>query len=289
MTLSQALCDICSTPLSVHERATGSTCAKPVCQQTRVRREAAATVARCEQHKRDAQRLLERDMPASAAAVRFIAIVPSSDRPITVLPARRTSMFRHRLMQVITRAAERRWGSAEAHEEEDGYPQTPPALSPEDANLMASACGTCRGHCCQQGGEHAFIHPHTILTYWEKHPDHRPVQVLEAYLSHLPQRSVHDSCMYHGDKGCTLPPDMTSHICKRFICRGAAELLNVAKEVSPVAIAATRGDRVTRVAPAENQRSAPDRQSPSPASPAGAQTAESHPAPGPVPAFARRR
>ena len=289
MTVPQPLCDICSAPLSVHERATGSTCARPVCQQTRVRREAAATVARRKQHKQDARHRLERDWPALAGAVRFIALVPSSDRPLTVLPARRVSMFRHRLMQVITRAAERRWGSADAHDEEDGYPQSPPALSSTDAGLMASACSTCRGHCCQQGGEHAFIHPHTILTYWEKRPGHRPAQVLEAYLSHLPQRSVHNSCMYHGDKGCTLPPDMTSHICKRFICRGAAELLNVAKEVSPVAIAATRGDRVTRVAPAENQTLAQDRQSLSQASPAGAQNTATHPAPGPAPAFARRR
>lgn len=212
-----------------------------------------------------AQQMLATADPARAARNRVIVIVPSSDRPVVELPARRIARFRHRLMQMITRAAMRRWGRAEADSETDGYPEVVPELTATETRLMAHACSTCRGHCCQQGGEHAFLHPHAILKYWQHHPDHRPADVLEAYLARLPRRSVRGSCVYHGRDGCTLEPFMISHICKRFICRGAAELINTTEEPGAVAVAAADGNVVRRVAPlpeAESRSSAPAARTP---------------------------
>ncbi|MEM9057364.1 MAG: hypothetical protein AAGD86_07800 [Pseudomonadota bacterium] len=248
-------CTVCAAALTVHERAVGNTCARPACRQARIKRDAAEALALRRDQQASARALLAQREPEVAAAVHFVAIVPSSDRPVTTLPARRISRFRHRLMRVITRAAERRWGTVTVDSGEDAYPGEAPALAAGDNRVLGTACATCRGHCCEPGGDHAFLHPHTVLRYWERHPTHRPAEVLDAYLSRLPPKAVSGSCVYHGATGCALPQAMQSHVCTRYVCRGAAELLATANETGPVAVAAANGRRVSRVAAVPSGRS----------------------------------
>ena len=90
---------------------------------------------------------------------------------------------------------------------------------------MSNACATCRGFCCQTGGNYAYIQVGTIARYMQDHPDHRPRDVLDAYLSHLGDTSYEQSCIFHDRRGCRLPRDIRSKVCNQYCCKGLGELL----------------------------------------------------------------
>jgi hypothetical protein len=69
-----------------------------------------------------------------------------------------------------------------------------------------------------------------------EHPEARPRDVFEAYLSHLPSRTYVESCEYHTERGCALPRHMRARKCNEFCCGGLLGLREGLAEVK-----ATRG------------------------------------------------
>ena len=123
-----------------------------------------------------------------------VAVVPANLRKVVNLPERRKRAFRDYLAELIAQAAAVRASSANPPPGETALDSSP--SSPALENLLQRGCATCRGLCCLGGGNHAYLSLETILGYMYKHPKQRPRQVLDAYLSFLPNKAYENSCVY---------------------------------------------------------------------------------------------
>jgi hypothetical protein len=221
--LSKMACQICGAELLDARCRLLGVCGAPKCQLAWAGRLQARRQAELQLKNQQRYRLAEvhRDREAlrlgiDQAQTISPAVVPANLRKIVSLPARRKRAFRVFLMELVARAAAVRTSSANPSPGEtalDSAP-SPPALE----SLLNRGCATCRGRCCNGGGDHAYLSIETILGYMHKHPKQRPRQVLKAYLSLLPKKSYEDSCVYQTEIGCALPREMRAKISGDFFC-----------------------------------------------------------------------
>lgn len=108
--------------------------------------------------------------------------------------------------------------------------QLPEATRPRELPLFVAGCSACRGKCCLQGEEHAFISTSTIRRYVSNHPDATAAEVLADYLEHVPARAIRGSCLYHTDRGCALPGEMRADMCNHYICPSLSEMRHALAE-----------------------------------------------------------
>jgi hypothetical protein len=168
-----------------------------------------------------------------------IAVLPANLARLTPLPARRHAAFRAHLLDQIREAAQR--------------PGRPLAPETDCTNIppapIAAGCATCRGRCCTQGGEHAFVDFTTIRRFSARTGITAAPAIVRAYLRHLPTRSYRDSCVYHTAAGCNLPRQMRGDVCNQFYC--GALLAHWQALIGPgtakIAIAAADGSKVVRL------------------------------------------
>jgi hypothetical protein len=161
------------------------------------------------------------ELAGDDAAKVTTGLSPRVDRPLSELPQERRASFETHLRTIV----------AESFEDTPHGGPLPPAPAddpdfdkrsdneaPEPAALHA-ACIACRGECCIPGAtQNAFLVKSTIDRFRWLHPQAGPKEVLDHYLSALPERSVAGSCVFHGEKGCTLERAYRSNICNNFLC-----------------------------------------------------------------------
>ncbi|QDV42142.1 hypothetical protein Enr13x_19850 [Stieleria neptunia] len=228
-------CVVCGVGLTVSEQAVGKTCSRSECKTRRVRQQAQAE-SRRQQALRDRVAMAEQALVESksipAQTDRVLGVLPSNRRRLVGISKRQLRPFIDRLMGIISQAAAIRFGNATLEDDGVGY-KTPVDLAPSELAILGNGCAVCRGHCCFQGRGHAFIHVDTVLGYMERHPDQRPRDVLQAYVSRIGPKAYEDSCVYHAENGCTLPRDMRSKVCNGYLCKGLDEILDRLQDSSP--------------------------------------------------------
>lgn len=85
--------------------------------------------------------------------------------------------------------------------------------------LLGQGCATCRGACCTRGGTHAFLSAAGLRGTAAEHTSGDTGLALEAlYGAHLPESHYAGSCVFHGERGCTLPRAIRSDTCNRYLC-----------------------------------------------------------------------
>jgi len=90
------------------------------------------------------------------------------------------------------------------------------SLLPKFLSLASIAC---QGDCCLQGANtHAFLTRKTIDYVRWRDPSLSRQDILDTYLSHLPEASTERSCVFHGPQGCTLDRTWRADICNSFQC-----------------------------------------------------------------------
>lgn len=221
--LSNPACRICGTELREPRWRLVGVCGAAKCQLAWASRLQARRNAEMQLKKQARTQLAEahRDREALRLGIGQVqtiqpVVVPANDRKIVNLPERRKRAFRNRLMELISQAAAARATFANPSPGEtalDSSP-SPPALE----SLLGRGCATCRGRCCNGGGDHAYLTVDTILGYMRQHPKQRPRDVLESYLSLLPNKAYEDSCVYQTKDGCALPRAMRAKISGDFFC-----------------------------------------------------------------------
>lgn len=114
--------------------------------------------------------------------------------------------------------------------------------------LVATACATCRGHCCKTGSTHAWLTAEDLERIAQAHPEQTRDGLQGRYLSQLPARSVSGSCVFHTATGCALEPALRSHTCHRYLCEEVVEMVQLARREAdaPIRLAATEGSHVVR-------------------------------------------
>lgn len=250
---SHPSCAFCGQALTAHQAAGGTTCDRHACRHqaalqavaTRNAKTRADLMASATRHR---DRIAAR-LKLAAAHELTIALVPASTRRSTVLPASRRRQFRNHLETVLASLA-RTAAPSGATPPPAAHPHNVPCQG--EAPVVAAACGACRGHCCHGGGVKAYIDEETLRRFAQANPPLDETATARAYVSHLPRRSMTDSCVFHGEQGCTLPREMRSATCNRYHCEDLRKL--VPREGGQVLITAATGVKVVRSTVFENAR-----------------------------------
>jgi hypothetical protein len=223
LVLSTMACQICGSELLEPRERLTEVCSDTKCQLAWASRLQALRKAEIQVQRQKRSQLAEayRDREALWQGIGDVQsiqaiVVPANLRKIVKIPARRKRAFRKHLTEIISQAVELRANSTNPPPGETADDSTSPP--PELKSLLTRGCTTCRGRCCNGGGEHAYLNPDTILGYMRNHPQQRPSDVLEAYLSYLPMRAYEDSCVYQTKNGCALPRGMRAKISGDFFC-----------------------------------------------------------------------
>ena len=147
-----------------------------------------------------------------------VVVLPAVDRPLAPLAESRKQKFLAYIAEVAERAAAQRHSAASA-----AQPAAQPAPGTAAAEVRQAACGQCRGACCVNGGEHGYLLPASLLRAMAGVEQWTAADVVELYRGFLPEASHADSCVFHTDRGCTIPVNYRSDTCNAFICQGLAE------------------------------------------------------------------
>lgn len=172
-------------------------------------------------------------------------LVPRQDRRLRALPKKRRRAFETHLRTTLAEAwdAELEWRAAHpaAAELADATPEPDcndlgdlplgalqwwelQGNGAEFAQQVGRVCATCRGFCCAEGGNHAFLDVPTLRRFLRRHPGISQDEVVAHFLAKLPERSTENACVYQSATGCTLDRIERARICNSFECMGLRSL-----------------------------------------------------------------
>jgi hypothetical protein len=164
-------------------------------------------------------------MPFMGPAAGSLPVVLPGFRgdPVPV-PAGRRAAFEAHLERVFEQAAAE-WAPLLPARAETSAPTN--GLDEQDARLpvLASACAFCGGACCRDGGDTAWIEVATVHRLLSGEAALDLDRLRAEYLAFLPAAANRDSCIYHGEHGCTLPRELRSNVCNQYACGGLVELV----------------------------------------------------------------
>jgi len=159
-----------------------------------------------------------------------------SDTPPEIIPlpqgltattadnADRIEKYREYLQGVIQQAFEydsirdipsdQHMDAQEKMQQQDAMFEAQPALKA----LSTTLCTLCKGGCCPEGGDHAFIKTITIWRRIEADPSLTAEQILQEYLAYIPAQTISGGCINQTPSGCALPRGIRSDVCNSFFC-----------------------------------------------------------------------
>ena len=121
-------------------------------------------------------------------------MVPRSDRALVPMSAARVRRLRKHLVEMVREATALKKALS-------AYPPEPTGFA---ARVARAACSLCRGWCCQNGGDDAFLDDQTMARVRRDRPQLDAQALLRIYVARVPALVYQDSCIFHGRRGCTL-------------------------------------------------------------------------------------
>ena len=233
------LCAYCRQPVEAASNSDTPVCARRECQ-TRKQVADSAKIARLRQQRQEDWMALtqRRTRPAIKAAAREIGqddlrhvaygLAPRINMPIIPLPEERLQEFVDHLAGVVDASFEATpLGDAPPPPEDDPGYKKRVAEEPPEPFVINATCIACQGDCCLQGARtQAFLTKETIDYIRWRDPSLTRQEILDRYLSHLPETSTTRSCVYHGPQGCTLDRTWRADICNSFQCGFRQKLMD---------------------------------------------------------------
>ena len=159
-------------------------------------------------------------------------MVPRNQKPVvTTLPERAERLRKH-LTAVLCASRS------------TADPESPPPLEPENfaSRVARAACSLCRGWCCRNGGDHAFLDERTLARVRRARPEMNVNAILQLYGERVPAAGYSGSCVFHGKDGCTLDRTLRSDVCNSYFCGGLQGYLASGDARAPVIVIAGEGD-----------------------------------------------
>ena len=92
-----------------------------------------------------------------------------------------------------------------------------PKQKPETTNF-AGACAACGGHCCSKGGNDAYLDENAVRQAWARHPRLSKRGLMQLYLDAIPRQAFADSCIFHAERGCSLPRSLRAPVSEAYLC-----------------------------------------------------------------------
>jgi hypothetical protein len=112
------------------------------------------------------------------------------------------------------------------------------------ARVVRTACSLCKGWCCRNGEDHAFLDEKTLARVRCARPALDVRATLRLYVERVPEVGYKNSCIFHGKQGCTLDRPLRSDVCNSYFCGGLQGYLTGDDVVTPTMIIAGVGDKM---------------------------------------------
>lgn len=240
-------CSVCGAPLTVH-RVVHGFCETPACRiamgQRRVTQRQAEQRAAVEAVAESHRQALMTQHPHFRSSGLEVVVVPGFEAALQPITQQRRDTLRSHLEEVLSETP------SEVAKE----------LTVQRSNaiqqVLNAACATCRGYCCRKGGDSAYIKPETIVRVRLHRPDLNNEGLAAAYLNAVPEISATNSCIFHGEQGCTLPRDFRADICNDYHCPPLESWLKTAAKL-PASVVVVDGGKVVRSACVGQKRPVP--------------------------------
>jgi hypothetical protein len=110
------------------------------------------------------------------------------------------------------------------------------------ARVADTACSLCRGWCCLNGEDDAFLDEATLARVPSDLVS--PAEVIEMYVERVPDAGYQDSCIFHGAKGCALDRSMRSDVCNSYFCHGLHSFISSVEAAGPTVVISGEFDRM---------------------------------------------
>lgn len=140
---------------------------------------------------------------------------------ITVLSSKRKENYLLHIKQLIEQVGEDiQSGKHEISTQNTQYPPlNMPCYDKEKRDVLNEmVCSECKGRCCLNGGDTAYLEVETIKRYITESPDLSLEDVLQSYSEVIAEKTHSSSCINHTESGCRLPKNMRSDMCNHFYC-----------------------------------------------------------------------
>ena len=158
-------------------------------------------------------------------------IVPRNAKPLAPVAADRVRRLREHLVEALREARELKFVATPC----------PPGPSGFVARVAATACGLCKGWCCRDGGDDAYLDDQTMARVRLERPDLDTGAVVRLYSGQVPAIAYEGSCIFHGRQGCALDRSLRADICNTYFCGGLTAYFKDADERLPRVILAGEG------------------------------------------------
>jgi hypothetical protein len=163
-------------------------------------------------------------------------MVPRNDRALVAMSANRVQRLRQHLTSLLARMT--------VHEAEAQPERARPEPEGFAAHVARTACSLCRGWCCRNGADDAFLDEPTLARAAETIADAEAV--IQHYLARVPVVAYEGSCIFHAERGCTLDRSMRSDVCNGYFCGGLHAYVKGDDLVSPVMVIAGERGKLRR-------------------------------------------
>jgi len=97
------------------------------------------------------------------------------------------------------------------------------AEHPDIARRSDVLCGICRGGCCMEGGDYAYVSSVMLRRQLDADPELTSDELLARYIGCIPDLAIEGGCINQGETGCGLPRGMRSDVCNHFLCEPVRE------------------------------------------------------------------
>jgi hypothetical protein len=118
------------------------------------------------------------------------------------------------------------------------YPPEPTGFA---ARVARTACALCKGWCCRNGGDDAFLDDQTMARVRRDRPDLDEQTMVNLYAEQVPDLAYKDSCIFHGMRGCTLDRALRADICNSYFCGGLSTYLTDRRAAASTVVIAGKG------------------------------------------------
>jgi hypothetical protein len=164
-------------------------------------------------------------------------MVPRSDKPLVAVSPERVRRLR---VHLIKELAELRKAK---HLDRFATPERPGPTG-FAATVARSACSLCKGWCCRNGDDDAFLDDRTLARVRLARPEMKERAMLWLYLSRVPPVAYRESCIFHGKEGCTLDRSMRADVCNTYYCGGLGAFMKSGDATIPTVVIAGEGDKM---------------------------------------------
>jgi hypothetical protein len=168
-------------------------------------------------------------------------IVPRNEKGLARVSADRIRRLRDHLMEALQ----------DLHRTKH-IDQAESPISPEPSGFPAvvarTACSLCKGFCCRNGADDAFLDYRTMARLWLADQTRGDVEIMNLYLDRVPAFSYRDSCIFHSKSGCTLDRSMRADVCNTYFCGGLTSYIRNNEAEEPILVIAGEADTM-RVSP----------------------------------------